>query len=90
MSRGKLSDFATHMTIESELILNVRKHTFWHVRQTKTQISLRIPAVWLESSFSAWRNFAFLAIQSASSEDSDQTAQMRKLIWIFHHENMPI
>ena len=28
----------------------MRKHTFWHVRQTKTQISLRIRAVWLESS----------------------------------------
>ena len=43
---------------------NVRKRTFtsWHMRPTKTQISLRIRAVWSESSLSAWRNFASLAI----------------------------
>ena len=29
--------------------LNVRKRTFWHVRPTKTQISLRIRTVWLVS-----------------------------------------
>ena len=51
-----------------------QKRTFWHVRPTKTQISQRIRAVWSESSLSTWRNFAFLAIQSAPSEDSDQTA----------------
>ena len=62
---------------------NVRKRTFWHVRPMKTQISLRIHAVWLESSLSAWRNFASLAIQNAPREDSDQTARMRRLIWIF-------
>ena len=63
--------------------LNVRKCTFWHVCPTKTQISLRIRAVLLESSLSAWRNIASLAIQNAPSEDSDQTARMRSLIWIF-------
>ena len=62
---------------------NVRKRTFGHVPSTKTQISLRIRAVWSESSLSAWSNFASLAIQNAPSEDSDQTAQMRSLIWIF-------
>ena len=41
---------------------NVRKRTFLHVRATKTQISLRIRAGWLESSLSAWINFASLAI----------------------------
>ena len=40
-------------------------------------------AVWSESSFSAWRNFASLAFQNAPSEDSDQTARKRRLIWIF-------
>ena len=50
---------------------------------TKTQISLRIRAVWLESSLYAWRNFVSLAIQIALSEDSNQTALVRKLIWIF-------
>ena len=63
---------------------NVRKvHSKLSVCPTKTQISLRIRAVWSESSLSAWRNFAFFAIQNALSEDSDQTARMRRLIWIF-------
>ena len=59
------------------------KRTFGHVRPTKTQISLRIRAVWLESLLSAWRSVASMAIQNAPSEDSDQTAHMRSLIWIF-------
>ena len=53
------------------------------MRPSKTQISLRICAVWSKSSLSAWRNIASLAIQDAPSEDSDQTARMRRLIWIF-------
>ena len=49
---------------------------FWHVRPTKTQISLRIRAVWsvfvvrmkkLCLSYPKWRNFASLPIQNASS-----------------------
>ena len=36
------------------------------MRPTKTQISLRIRAVWSESSLSEWRNFAPLAIQKIS------------------------
>ena len=56
---------------------NDTKRTFRHIRPTKTQISLHIRAVWPESSFSAWRNFASLAIQNAFSEDSDQTVRMR-------------
>ena len=68
---------------------NVRKRTFWHVRETKTQISLRIRAVWSESLLSAWRNFASLAIQNAPREDSDQTAWMRRLIWIFAVRTCP-
>ena len=61
----------------------VRKSTFWHMLQTKTQISLRIRAVWLESSFFAWVNFASLAIQNAHRENSNQNARMLRLIWIF-------
>ena len=49
----------------------------------EVSISLRISADWLESSLSAWRKFAFLAIQNAPSEDCDQTARMRRLIGIF-------
>ena len=36
----------------------VRKPTFWNIHRTKTQISLCVRAVWLESSLSAWRKFA--------------------------------
>ena len=61
----------------------MRKGAFWHVRPSKTQISLRVRSVWLESSLSAWRTIAPLAVQNAPSEGSDQTAQMRRLIWIF-------
>ena len=67
----------------------MRIRTFWHVRPTQTQIRLRIRAVWSESSLSAWRNFASLAIQNAPSEDSDQTAWMRRLIWIFARRTCP-
>ena len=62
---------------------NVRNHTFGHVRLMNTPISLRIRAFWSDSPLSAWRNFASLAIQNAPSEDSDQTARTRRLIWIF-------
>ena len=57
---------------------NVWQRTFRYVRTAKTQIRLHTRAVWSKSSFSSWRNFASLAIQ-----DSDQTAGMRRLIWIF-------
>ena len=62
---------------------NMRKRTFWHVPITKTQINMRIPAIWSESSLSAWWNYASLAIKNVPSEDSDQPAWMRRLIWIF-------
>ena len=62
---------------------NGRKRTFWQVRLTKTQISLRIRAVWSEFSLSIWRDFACVAVQIAPSDDSDQTTQMRRLVWIF-------
>ena len=34
-----------------------------------------------QSSLTAWRNFTCLAIQKAPSDDFDQTAWMRRLIW---------
>ena len=49
----------------------------------KTQISLSIRPVWSESSLSAWRKRGSLATHSAHSEDSDQTGQMPRLIWVF-------
>ena len=68
---------------------NVRKYTFWHMLSSKPQISLRIGTFWLESSLSAWIHFASLAIQNAHSEDSDQTARMRSLIWTFAERSDP-
>ena len=46
------------------------------MRPAETQISLRIRAVWSESSLFVWRNVA-------RSENSDKTARMRRLILIF-------
>ena len=53
------------------------------VRPAKTQISLGIRPVWSESSLSAWRKLGSLAAHWAHSEDSDQTGQMHRLIWVF-------
>ena len=53
------------------------------VRPAKTQISLGIRPVWSESLLSAWRKLGSLATHWAHSEDSDQTGQMPRLIWVF-------
>ena len=62
---------------------NMRKHTFVHVRPTKTQINLRIRAIWSESSSSVCRNFASWSSRNEPSEVSDQTARMRRMVWFF-------
>ena len=62
---------------------NIKKRTFGHVRPAKVQISLHIHAVISESSLTAWRNDASLDIQNTPSEESDQTAWMHRLIWVF-------
>ena len=49
-------------------------------RLAKTQISVRIRAVWSESSMSTWRRFGSLTSHYMSCEDSDQTAEMRRLL----------
>ena len=59
---------------------NVRKCTFGHVRPVMIQISLRIRAVWSESSLAVvWiaKDAKFL---HADNEDSDR---IRRLIWVF-------
>ena len=61
----------------------MRKRTSRYLSPTKTLISLCNSADWSESSLSVGRNFASLTIRNAPSEDSDQTARMRRLIWIF-------
>ena len=55
----------------------------WHVRPAKTQIILCIRPVWSESSLSSLRNRRSLATHWAHSEDSDQTRQLPRLIWVF-------
>ena len=62
--------------------LKVRKRTFREVRHAKIQISLRIRAVWSETSQRAcWidKDAKFIP---AENEDSDQTARMRRLNWV--------
>ena len=49
----------------------------------KTQISLGIHPVWSKSLLSAWRKLGSLATYWAHSEDSDQTGQIPRLIWVF-------
>ena len=53
------------------------------VRPAKTRISLGIRPVWSESSLSAWRNLGSLATHWVHGEDSDQTGQLPRLIWVF-------
>ena len=67
------------------MIRNVRKRTFGCVRPVKIPISLRCRAVWSESSLGAFWIAKILDanILHADNEDSDQTARMRRLIWIF-------
>ena len=61
----------------------VRKYTFRHVRITKLQISLHIRAVWSESSLGAFWIVKKTMFLYAYNEDSDQTVQVRRLIWVF-------
>ena len=64
-------------------------HNFWkrafgkHVRPANIQINLRIRVVWLETSLGSFRIAKDAKFLQADNEDSDQTAQMRRLIWVF-------
>ena len=57
--------------------------TKWVVRPAKTQISLRIRAVWSDSSLSVKRVFCTLAIHTAHSKDSGQAQTDLSLRWAF-------
>ena len=48
----------TYLIPRNKMSRYVRERSFSHVLPTKTQISLRIRAVWSESSLSAWESFA--------------------------------
>ena len=60
-----------------EMSRNVRKHTFWHVRPAKTQISLHTRRTCSDCLLSVWRNLASLAIQNTPNEDSDQPVRSK-------------
>ena len=68
---------------------NVRKRTFGHMRPTKIQISLRIRTVWSESSLGAFWVVKDANFLHADNKDSDQTARMRRLIWVFVGRTCP-
>ena len=57
----------------------VRKRTFVHVRSANIQVRLRIRAVRSGASFWIAKDARVI---HADNEDSDQTARMRKLIWV--------
>ena len=77
----------THFTdTSSERHENEQRHDKTNkvsVRPARTQINLGIRLVWSESSLPAWRKLGSLATHWVHSEDSDQTGQMPRLIWVF-------
>ena len=54
-----------------------------HARRVKIQISLCIRTVWSESSLGVFWIVNDSKFLHADNEDSDQTARMRRLIWVF-------
>ena len=62
--------------LDTSLLVSITKATKWHMRPAKTQISLGYDQSSLCAQWVA-KNPSFL---HADSEDSDQTAQMPKLI----------
>ena len=79
----KWSDASGESSMETYLCHNVRNRTCRHVRPGKTQISLCILTVWSESSLGAFWIVKDAKSHHADIEDSDQTALMRRLIWVF-------
>ena len=62
--------------------------TWWQNQQNGMCAQQKSRSAWSstlqsESSLSAWRNLGSLATHWAHSEDSDQTGQMPRLIWVF-------
>ena len=62
---------------------NVSKRTISNVRPAKIQISLRIRAVWSESSLCAFWIAKEEKLFYADNGDSDQTVRLCRLIWVF-------
>ena len=77
MPDGTFSDVASH---ESQ---RTTKPTIRLVRSAKTQIRLRIRAVWSESSLIAWAFYSLQVIQRGIHENSCKTGWIYRLIWVF-------
>ena len=60
-----------------------KKGNFKNVHPAKIQISLRIRAVWSESSLGTFWVVKDAMFLHADKEDFNQTARMRSLIWVF-------
>ena len=69
--------------IEIEWPKTSEKRSFGHECPAKIQISLRICAVWSESSLGAFWIARSAKHLHADNEDFDQIARMRTLIWVF-------
>ena len=67
---------------------DVSKWTFGHVHPAKIQISLRIRAVWSESSLGAFWIAKDAEFLHADNVDSHQIARMHSLIWVFDGPRM--
>ena len=71
------------------VIMTVINKTYWGVlvkwaaSWQNQQNDLCIRPVWSESFLSAWRNIGSSAIHWVHLEDSDQTGQVPRLIWVF-------
>ena len=57
---------------------NVRLRLFEQQRDEKSLLTCVLSEDWSDSTLSAWRNIVSLASQDALSDDSDQTAPMRR------------
>ena len=77
------SDGWSESSLHTKMSRLMTKPTKWPLRPAKTQISLGIRPVWSESSLSAWRTTGSSATHWVHCEDSDQTGQMPRLIWVF-------
>ena len=80
---GVCSVFASLLHVIQPSWATVKNRNFDHVRLAKIQISLRIRAVWSESSLDAFCIAKDANFLHADNEDSNQTARMRRLIGVF-------
>ena len=62
--------------------MSYRKRKLRHVHPAKIQISLRIRAVWSESSLGTFWIAKVAKFLHADNEDADQTVRMCRLIWV--------